>query len=242
MKKENTIKHHGSKDAPVMENYNLIILDRSGSMQSIRQYAVGAVNETLGTIRSHQKSKSATECSYVTLVEFCGCNRQKVIYNNEPVENCPNITEDDYEPCCSTPLYDAMGIGITQLSKQVKHKRNAAVQVTIITDGYENCSIEYDRYDIAKLIERFKEEGWLFVYMGADHDVASVAMELKITNHLEFDKSAAGVKAMSKKFNACSDRWRGARGALAAKFYSLDMPMCKFEEERRNLNDNFFDK
>ena len=35
--------------------YNLIIIDESGSMQSIKQPTIDSVNETIQTIRSAQK-------------------------------------------------------------------------------------------------------------------------------------------------------------------------------------------
>lgn len=38
--------------------YNLIILDRSGSMYEIKKEAINGYNETLGTIKSVDKMKS----------------------------------------------------------------------------------------------------------------------------------------------------------------------------------------
>ena len=49
--------------------FNLIILDESGSMQSIRKEAVDSVNETVQTIRKAQR-KHEEQAHYVTLVTF----------------------------------------------------------------------------------------------------------------------------------------------------------------------------
>ena len=86
--------------------YNVVILDKSGSMTSIRKQAVDSVNETFGCIRSMRK-KNAEQEQFVTLVAFCGCE-QKVIYENTPIEKVNNITPSDYEPCCMTPMPLAM--------------------------------------------------------------------------------------------------------------------------------------
>ncbi len=58
--------------------------------------------------------------------------------------------------------------------------------VTIITDGYENASTEYDAAKLKKLIERLKRDGWTFNYMGSDHDVQSVIDQLSIDVAVSF--------------------------------------------------------
>lgn len=49
--------------------FNLIILDESGSMESIKQQAITGVNETIQTIRNAQKQHEEQE-HYVSLVSF----------------------------------------------------------------------------------------------------------------------------------------------------------------------------
>lgn len=166
--------------------YNVVILDKSGSMTSIRKQAVDSVNETFGCIRSMRK-KNVEQEQFVTLVAFCGCE-QKVIYENTPIEKVNNITPSDYEPCCMTPLYDAIGNVCTRLHTTVKDDETASVAVTIITDGYENASREFSGKAIKALIEAYKQEGWMFAYIGADHDVESVAFNLSIDNTMTWEK------------------------------------------------------
>ncbi len=84
--KENTNNQSAAAsktEGVVMENHNLIILDRSGSMMSIRKYAVDAVNETIATIRARQEANATDEKSYITLLMFCGCGLQ-TIYDHVP--------------------------------------------------------------------------------------------------------------------------------------------------------------
>ena len=63
--------------------FNVIILDKSGSMSSIARQAIDGVNETIGSIRSAQE-KNPDQEHIVTLVAFCGCE-MKAIYDNVPV-------------------------------------------------------------------------------------------------------------------------------------------------------------
>jgi hypothetical protein len=83
-----------------------------------------------------------------------------------------------------TPLYDAIGNTITKIHKLMENEENAIASVTIITDGYENASKEYSHKAIKSLIEAYKSEGWLFAYIGADHDVETVSYSLSIDNKL----------------------------------------------------------
>lgn len=185
--------------------YNVVILDKSGSMTSIRKQAVDSVNETFGCIRSMRK-KNAEQEQFVTLVAFCGCE-QKEIYENTPIEKVNNITLADYEPCCMTPLYDAIGNVCTRLHTTIKDDASASVAVTIITDGYENASREFSGKAIKALIEAYKQEGWMFAYIGADHDVESVAFNLSIDNTMTWEKTEEGTEEMAKIVNESRVQW-----------------------------------
>lgn len=185
--------------------YHVIILDKSGSMSSIAEQAISGVNETLGSIKSMQQKESETQ-HYVTLVAFCGCEL-RTIFDTVPALEAHDITSADYQPCCMTPLYDAIGNTITKLHKIIVEDENSAASVTIITDGYENASKEFSGIAIKSLIEAYKNEGWLFAYIGTDHDVKSVSFRLSIDNTMQFDKTPEGTHAMFLKQNEAREEW-----------------------------------
>ena len=54
--------------------YNLVVLDRSGSMQSIRKAAVDGFNETLAGIKKAQERFAETQNHFISLVAFCSCS------------------------------------------------------------------------------------------------------------------------------------------------------------------------
>lgn len=185
--------------------YNVIILDKSGSMNSIAKQAVDGVNETIASIKREQELHPDQD-NILTLVAFCGCEIKK-IYENTPIGEVKPITQKDYRPCCMTPLYDAVGNTITAVHRLMGGKNNAIASVTVITDGYENASKEYSHKAIKSLIEAYKSEGWLFAYIGADHDVEAVAFNLAIDNHMAFDKSEVGTAHMFDRFQSCRSRF-----------------------------------
>ena len=178
--------------------FNVVILDKSGSMESIRQAAIDGFNETLAGIQKAQEKYASTQDHFVSLLTFCDCEK-KYVFDKVPAKEARKLTMEDYEPCCCTPLYDAMGFTLTTMRNFVKSVDDAVVVVTIITDGYENASKEYTGVAVKKLVEELKSDGWTFTYMGANQDSVEVAFSLSIRNSRNFDATAGGtMRAMAR--------------------------------------------
>ena len=205
--------------------YNLIILDKSGSMESIRKAAIDGYNETLGSIKSAQLKYLDTQEHYISLAAFCGCGVD-MIYDCIPVKDAEKLTKAKYNPCCMTPLYDAIGTSIKTLEKKTADIEDVAVLVTIITDGMENASHEWTGPAIKKLIDERKEEGWMFSYIGADHDVESVAASISITNTVVWTKTVEGTGAVIDNENC-------ARMRFFSKMDAMCEPTASVEEKKR---------
>lgn len=109
------------------------------------------------------------------------------------------LTSEIYCPSCSTALYDAMGISLNELRRKVTDEDR--VLVTIVTDGYENASKEYNGSAIKALVDELKDKGWVFAYIGANHDVEKVASTISITNTMTFHTTSAGTQDMTKRLN-----------------------------------------
>ena len=211
-----------------MKVYNVIILDKSGSMSSIARQAVDGVNETIGSIKSAQE-KNPDQEHIVTLVAFCGCEL-KSIYDNAPVSEVKTLTDRDYRPCCMTPLYDAIGTTISRVHTLKSQDPESLALVTIITDGYENASHEFTHQAIRALIESYKEQGWQFTYIGADHDVETVSFSLSIDHHLQFAKTAAGTQAMFAKERRSRGRWLDKMVELKNEYCSAPIPKSRIKD------------
>ena len=203
--------------------FNLIIIDESGSMQSIKKEAIDSVNETIQTIRGAQRKHEEQE-HLVTLVTFN--DDVKSVYECVPVNEVKELTAENYCPDCCTALYDAMGMSLNALRKSVADVDT--VLVTIVTDGYENSSKEYDGKAIKALVDELKAQGWVFAYIGANHDVESAAINISITNVMSFEASDSGVRSMNRKM-ACA-RSRFFDRIADGNFSSVE------------ANEDFFDK
>ena len=202
--------------------FNLIIIDESGSMSSIKQAAIDSVNETIQTIRCAQGKYDDQE-HYVTLVTFN--NNIKTVYDCVEVDKVVELTADTYQPNCCTALYDAMGMSLTALRPKVAQVDK--VLVTVVTDGYENASQEYNGKAIKALVDELKDKGWVFAYIGANQDLEAVASTISITNVMNFEATDKGVADMSSKLSFAQDR-----------LYSR-MEDCCFNPDE--ANEDFFD-
>ena len=176
--------------------FNLMIVDESGSMGAIRREALTGINETLKNIKAIQKQFPDME-QVVTLLTF-DSEHQTFIYDNVKVRTTRQLRPDEYQPGGGTPLYDAICKGIAKVDGHVT--AGDSVLVTIITDGYENCSEVYTLATVKKLIEELKKEEWTFTFIGTDNlDVEGVARELGIENHLSFAQDSVGTQEMFAK-------------------------------------------
>ena len=183
--------------------YNLIILDKSGSMCSIRQAAFTGCNEVLNGIKAAAEKHADSQEHFASLMLF-DTESMPYILDMVPAEQLELMKEEQFVPCACTPLLDAIGMSLTRLEKEVKKHERALASVTIITDGYENASQEFTYHQIHQLIGRLKEqEGWNFAYMGANQNVAEVSVELNIDvqNAREFEFSCTGARDAFRAYN-----------------------------------------
>jgi hypothetical protein len=128
-----------------------------------------------------------------------------------------------------TPLYDAVGSTITRVHALKGNDDNSLALVTVITDGYENASREFSLTALKSLIDSYKDQGWQFTYIGADHEVEQVAFSLHIDHCLQFDKSEEGTQTMFAKERRSRLRWMERMEDVMAQ------PCVSNEERRKNI-------
>lgn len=187
--------------------HNLIIVDESGSMSIIRKQAFTGMNETLQTVRQMQKKYQNQE-QRVTLLTF-DTGHTTWHYDNAPAQRTKDLSWKAYNPSGGTPLYDAIGKGISKVNAQVEDGDH--VLVTIITDGEENSSEEWTLKMIRTMIEKLKKQHWTFTLIGtANLDVEAMARSFAIDEYLEFQQDEAGTKGMfarerhsRERYNCC---------------------------------------
>lgn len=180
------------ENVDVTKIYNLVILDRSGSMTPLREAAINGYNETLEVIRTAQQQYDLEQQNLVTLTLFN--NIVTDVYNCDTVQSIPNLLARDYQPDGMTAMLDAIGFSLTRLQKKLNKLENATAVVTIISDGMENASHLYTLDHVVKLIDQLKEQGVMFVFMGTNQNVAMTAAALHIDDYKAFPYTTDGMK------------------------------------------------
>ena len=149
----------------------VFILDRSGSMSGLEKDVVGGFNSTI----KEQKKKDG-KCLVSTILFN---DYSKVIHDRIDIKKIKNMEEDDYFPCGSTALIDALGDSIRYIKKVHRIIRKEDVPAhtifVITTDGYENSSHKYSSKEVKKMIVEQQEKGWEFVYLAANIDAVETA-------------------------------------------------------------------
>ena len=184
--------------------FNLIIVDESGSMSIIRKQAFAGMNETLQTVRQMQE-KFPDQEQHISLVTF-DTSHTTWHYDNTPASDTKNLDWKAYNPGGGTPLYDAMGSAISKVNAQIADGDN--VLVTVITDGEENSSQEWTLKMIRTMIEKLKKQKWTFTLIGTDNlDVETMAQSFAIEEHMEFQQTETGTRAMFARERRSRERY-----------------------------------
>ena len=156
----------------------VFILDRSGSMKGSEAVTIGGYNSFL----KRQQSEEGT--ALVTTVLFD--DRYELLHDAIDIHSVVPITTEEYFTRGSTALLDAVGSTIDRVGNRAPEK---AIFV-IITDGRENASREYTYTQINSIIKEKQQEGWEFIYLGADLSDLQDAERLGIRHNrrASFDK------------------------------------------------------
>ncbi len=205
--------------------YNLIILDESGSMASIKQPTINGFNEIMQAIR-HDAMTDPEIAQWISFFSFNGAGIKEILPLGR-AEDLPLLSEDSYQPDNNTPLHDAIGYACNKLRFAIEKETGYSVLVTILTDGEENSSKEFNFEGVGGLITALKAKGWVFTYIGANHDVEKVALSINITNSMSFEASAAGTSQMVNENMSSRKRY---------------MDKIKTGAPPKDLSEDFFDK
>lgn len=183
--------------------FNVVILDKSGSMGRIWQSAIDGFNEVLSGICHSQTSYAETQEQFVTLVVFSG-EEIKIVYDNMPVAQTHSLAANDLIPHGMTPLNDAIGLTLCRTESHIKEMDDVAVVVTIITDGEENASKEYTYSQVQNLVNDLRRKGWAFTFLGANQDSYRTANNVGIRNARNFtydDEGVSGAFSFARRWS-----------------------------------------
>ncbi len=190
-----------------------ILVDRSGSMESIANDVIGGFNTTI----SDQQANGPD--AKLTVIQFDSQDPAAVMCAGIPILEMNRLDRSTYQPRGGTPLLDATGLLIGRIRvEQAARVANGLAEEDVvfitITDGQENQSREYNLSQITQLINECKAAGWTFVYMSADlnayADAAAMGYDRGSTQHFPATADGAGkaFTSMSRNMSNMRDKKR----------------------------------
>ena len=146
-----------------------LVIDRSGSMESIRSDAEGGVNAFIT-----EQANQPGECR-ITLVQFD--TEYEFLQQGVSAAECPPYK---LVPRGGTALLDAVGRAINEtgarLAAMQEAERPGLVVFVITTDGEENSSKEFTREQVKKMIAHQQDAfKWQFTFLAANAEAFSEA-------------------------------------------------------------------
>jgi Mg-chelatase subunit ChlD len=188
----------------------ITILDRSGSMGSIRQATVDGFNLFLG------QQKDQPQEARFTLVLFD--DQYEVPIPSTGIQSVPLLTLKTFQPRGSTALYDAIGRTCNELQNRILQtpigQRPKGVIIAILTDGEENSSRYFNQHQVADLIAKHREtDKWEFIFLAANQDAIASAGKINILadDAACFNATAQGT---AEVFYSKSERVSEKRGRM----------------------------
>jgi uncharacterized protein YegL len=215
------------------------VLDKSGSMQCIRNATISGFNE----FKNDQARESGTALMTLTLFD----TSFRTVATAVPVAEVRDLKPETYDPQGNTALYDAVGHTLRLTDEYVAANHPDQVLFVIMTDGEENSSREFSRDAIFRLIEeRQRDAGYEFVYLGANQDSYLVGGAMGIRAGRMIDYAATPQAAMdtmhrvSRNVSAHrrfaekqSPEWFAADFEVMADLTDADLAAQKAEYVRR---------
>lgn len=175
----------------------LIVLDRSGSMESIRDDMVGGLESML----REQAAKPGKLTIDLVMFDDRIDHTAKLAV--------PATVVVDLQPRGMTALNDAMTYAIRSFGESLaglaEGERPANVQVVVVTDGLENASREATAESVKELVRRQADDyDWDFIYLGADQDAVLTADQygIRADKAMSYARGSHNVDAMVSAMSA----------------------------------------
>ena len=175
-------KYHGGEESgSILINF---VLDKSGSMDSIREATISGFNE----FKNDQAREDGTAFFTLTLFD----TEFKTVVSAVPLNDVYDLTRERYVPSGMTALYDTIAHTMKLTDEFVAKNHPKQVLFVIMTDGLENASREIDRDQLSAMIsDRQGNAGYEFIYLGANQDSFAVGRSIGLRPGRTIDYAAS---------------------------------------------------
>ena len=212
---------------PATRTLVTFLLDRTGSMESIRDDTIGAFNAYLEGL---QKGGAPID---FTFVQFDSMSIDK-IHVQTPVGEVPRLTRETYQPRASTPLIDAAYKTVQAVEESLAGDRKTKVVICFHTDGQENSSTEHSWDELNALIKEKGKLGWQFNFMGVGIDAYNQGVRMGIAPQATLAYDHRDAEATRMAFGGSAEN--------ACRYARAEAPDTAYApSQKAAAGDRFFD-
>lgn len=199
-----------------------VVLDRSGSMETVREDTIGGFNSFL------EEQKAVPGSARLSLVQFD--DQYEIVYECRGIQAAPALSRRTFVPRGSTALLDAIGRTMNATGARLTALPEAArpekVLLVVMTDGQENASQEFTGSQIFDMITHQREKyQWEIVFIGANQDavLTGASYGLPASNALDYAATPAGTRHALSVLSKATSKMRGRPSSdLKEDFFSAE--------------------
>lgn len=206
-----------------------MVLDETSSMSSCLDQTISSVNEYFATQKNGDGIANVNlytfseQNGFGTTFRSMNMNAAmqaardtgqdiRPVFENLPIAQVGEINKTNFKPNGMTNLYDAVGFTIKRLEAQLESQASVPnMLVVIVTDGGENASKEFTSETLTKLVKEKTEEGWTFVYLGANQDAWKVGQSFGLAKGQTMTYSTDHMESTMATLSAATGSYRSAR-------------------------------
>jgi len=201
--------------------HDFILLDRSGSMDSLWSEALNSVN---AYVKKLAEDKVDTGVTLATFDKDGEEFKFEVIRDRIIPSTWRPVSNADAKPRGMTPLNDAIGRIVALAKAGIDGVQYDKLALIVMTDGLENASREFTVAAAKALLADCRARNWQVIFLGADFDNAAQGSSYG-------NAAAATVAASAASLPAAM----AETAAMRAEYSARGRPMSYSEEQRQRF-------
>lgn len=176
-----------------------MLLDRSGSMESMWKEAINSINAYVSEL-------PAKTNVFLAVFDSMGYD----VARNTTAKEWKDISAEEYSPRGSTPLYDSAA----RLLHRAFDDNPDKAAFIVMTDGEENMSRNFNQSAVKALIADAEKRKWQVIFLGANFDkVGDQAMAVGLQSNKFMNMTAGNMQGSLRTLGAYTTAY--ASGASA---------------------------
>ena len=214
-----------------ISSHAYILLDRTGSMASIWEEALGSVNAYAESLFTPEDGAPPGADDRITLAVFdhqAGLQFD-VLRKAASAGDWKPVTSQEASPRGMTPLFDA----IARMVALAEADNPQKAILVVMTDGEENASREVTKEGVKAFLGRVEAKGWEVVFLGAEFAKFSDADAIGIAEARRMAMSKDGLNRSMRTLASKSRNYFSAETAAPVNFDEADRAAAGEDDVKR---------